>query len=167
MLKGALAGMPTRPVLYIALPVLLLGLGYHLFTTYQSCRTHAELRESLHAAIKASADGGDPGPVRFADITDFVWERADILVNYKPSGASTDCPFDWDWSQEKRDELIARDLLTVIVFIADNKLINYLEYSRDRADFVGVKNPYTPETAIFSVSPSPDGSYKYILSPIE
>lgn len=167
MLKDALAGMPTRPVLYITLPVLVLGLGFHFFTTYQSCRVHAELREALRVAIESSAGGGVPGRVRLSDITGFIWDRADILVNYKPSGASTDCPFQWDWSREKRDDLVARDLLTVIVFLSDGKLVDYLEYPRDRADFVDVKNPYTPETATFSVSPSPSDPYKFILSPIE
>jgi hypothetical protein len=165
MLKEALAGLPTRPVLYLSSIVLVLGLGYHFTTTYQSCRSHAELRESLHAAIKASADGTVPGPVRLSRITDFPWDRADVLVNYKPGGSTTNCPFQWDWPRETREDLIARDLLTVIVFLQGGKLVNYLEYRRDWADFVDVENPYTAETAVFDVSPSPNDPYAFILSP--
>jgi hypothetical protein len=161
MLKDALAGLPTRPVLYLSSIVLVLGLGYHFITTYQSCRSHAELREGLRAAIEASADG----TVRLSRITDFPWDRADILVNYKPGGSTSNCPFQWDWSRETREHLIAGDLLTVIVFVKDGKLVNYLEYRRDRADFVDVKNPYTPETAVFKVTPSPTNPYIVILSP--
>ena len=163
MLKDALAGLPTRPVLYLSLTVLVLALGYHFATTYRSCRSQADLREALRAAIEASADGA--APVRLSTITDFAWDRADILVNYKPSGSSTDCPFQWDWSQETRDKLIAGDLLTVIVFLKDGKLVRYLESRRDRADFVHVKNPYTPETAVFRVTSPTENPEEFILSP--
>jgi len=164
MLKDALAGLPTRPVLYLSLIVLVLGLGYHFFTTYQSCRSHANLREALRAAIEAGADG--TAPVQLSAITDFDWDRADILVNYKPSGSSSDCPFQWDLSRETREQLIAADLLTVIVFLQDGKLVSYLEYRRDWADFIDVKNPYTPETGVFRASPSPNDPYRFTLSPI-
>lgn len=163
MLKDALAGLPTRPILYLSLTVLVLGLAYHFTTTYQSCRSHADLREALRVAIAASADG--TAPVRLSAITDFAWGRADILVNYKPSGSIADCPFQWDWSRETREKLIAGDLLTVIVFLRDGKLVRYLEYRRDRADFVDVKNPYTPETAVFRVTSPPANPGEFILSP--
>lgn len=161
--KDAFAGMPTRPVLYLSLAVLALGFGYHFLTTYQECRGHAAARESLLTAIAEAADGG--GPIRLSRITDFSWDRVDILINYKPKGETTDCPFEWDWSREQREKLIADDLLTVIVFLKDGKLIDYLEYPRDRADFVDVKNPYTPETAVFDVFPSPSSPPEFILAP--
>lgn len=163
MLKDALAGMPTRPVLYLSLTVLVAVLGYHFFTTYQSCRSHGESREALEAAIDASS--GADSPLRLSQVTDFAWDRADILVNYKPEGSTTDCPFGWDWSREQRENLVAQDLLTVIVFLRDGKLVNYLEYARDHADFADVENPYTPETAVFRVSPSPSDPGRFILSP--
>ena len=163
-LKNALAGLPTRPALYLAVPVLALGIGYHLYSTHASCRTHAELREALGTAIAVSAGGGTP--VRLAQIANFPWDRAEVLVNYKPEGTTTDCPFGWDWTREHRERLIAADRLTVIVFLEDGKLKDYLEYSRDRADFVGISNPYTRQTAVFRASPSPDDPYRFILSPL-
>ena len=164
MLKDALAGLPTRPVLYLSLTVLVLGLGYHFLTTYQDCSSHANLRESLRAAIRTSADG--TVPVQLAQITDFPWDRADILVNYKPGGATIDCPFHWDWSRDTRDKLIAENLLTVIVFLRDGRLVNYLEYRSDLADFVAVKNPYSPDKAAFRVAPSPINPKGFILTPV-
>lgn len=164
MLKDALAGLPTRPVLYLSAIVLILGLGYHFITTYQSCRRHAELREALRAAIDAGAESA--GPVRLSRITTFSWDRAEILVNYKPGGEVTDCPFQWDWSRETREKLIANDLLTVIVFLRGGKLVDYLEFRRDLAEFVNPKNSYTPETAVFRVSPSPNASSTFLLSPL-
>ena len=164
-LRNAFAGVSTRPVLYLALAVLILGVGYHLFTTYKSCREHSALREDLRAAIVGGSE--DARPVRLSGVTGFSWDRADILVNYKPEGATTDCPFGWDWSRAQREALIAADRLTVIVFLRDGQLVNYLEYPRDQADFVGVKNPYTPETAVFDVRPSPDDPHRFILTPSE
>ncbi len=164
MLKDALAGLPTRPILYLSLTVLVLGLGYHFLTTHHSCSHHAELRRSLHAAIRASAEGALP--LQLSRVTEFNWDRADILVNYKPGGATTDCPFQWDWSRDTRDRLIAGDLLTDIVFLRDGKLVDYLEHRSDRADFVNVKNPYSPQTAIFQIEPSPDNPNGYRLTPM-
>lgn len=161
--QDSLAGLSTRPVLYFALPILVLGIGYHFFSTYQSCSAHAEIRAALGAAIAASAAANTP--VELSRVTDFPWDRADILVNYKPQGSTDDCPFGWDWSREKRGKLIAADLLTVVVFLKDGRLVNYLEYPRDQADFVDVANPYTPETAVFKVAPSPDDPSRFILSP--
>ena len=164
MIRDALAGLPTRPALYLSLTVLVLGLGYHFLTVYQGCNSHAELRESLRVAIKASADAGVP--MELAGITAFTWDSAEILVNYKPDGATIDCPFQWDWSRDTRDKLIAGHLLTVIVFLRDARMVNYLEYRSDRAEFVDVKNPYSPQTAIFRVAPSPRNSNGYRLAPV-
>lgn len=165
-LKDSLAGLPTRPVLYLASTVIAIGLGYHFITTYQSCRGHAELRDRLHAAVVASADGASAGPVRLSRITDFEWDRAEILVNYKPGGSTADCPFGWDWSRQTRDALIAADGLTVIVFLRGGRLVDYLELRSDRAAFVDIQNPYTPESALFTVSSSPQHTGVFTLSPV-
>ena len=164
MIRDALAGLPTRPALYLSLTVLVLGLGYHFLTVYQGCNSHAALRESLRVAIEASADRGVS--MELAGITDFPWDSAEILVNYKPDGATTDCPFQWDWSRDTRDKLIAGDSLTVIVFLRDARMVNYLEYRSDRAEFVDVKNPYPPDKATFRVTPSPTSPDAFILTPI-
>ncbi len=165
-LKESLAGLPTRPVLYLASAVIAIGLGYHFITTYQSCRGHAELRERLEAAVAASADGTSPGPVRLSRIIDVEWDRAEILVDYKPAGSTADCPFGWDWSQKTREALIAADRLIVIVFLRGGRLVNYLELRSDRVSFVGISNPYTPETALFTVSPGAGHAGVFTLSPV-
>ncbi len=157
--------MSVRPIMYLSSIVLVLALGYYFSTTYRSCRSHAELREALRAAIQANADGAAPGPVRLSQFTDFSWDTAKVFVNYKPDGSTTDCPFQWDWSSETRNKLIADDLLTVIVFLKGGRLVHYLEYRRDWAEFVDLKNPYMPETAVFEVSASPNDPYRFILSP--
>lgn len=162
-LQNALAGLPTRPVFYIALPVMLLGVGYHLFTTWESCTRHAAMRETLRTAAVSGAR--DSRPVRLSSVTDFEWDRVEVLVDYEPEGASTDCPFGWDWSREHRERLIAADRLTVIVFLKDGRLVDYVEVSRDEVDFAGIDNPYTPESALFAAAPSPQDPYRLLLTP--
>ena len=163
MLKEALAGLPTRPAVYLSVTVLVLGLAYHFATTYRSCREHAALREALSAAIASSAARGSV--LRLGQLTDFSWDRAEILVNYKPGGPSTDCPLQWDWSRKDREKLIAGDLLTVIVFLLDSKLVGYLETRGDRVRFVDVKNPYSPETAVFRAARSRNNPQQYVVTP--
>ena len=163
MLREALAGLPTRPAVYLSVIAVVLGLGYHFVTTYQSCRGHAALREALSVAVTSSAARAIP--LRLAQITDFPWDRAEILVNYKPGGASTDCPFQWDWSRTAREEIIAKDLLTVIVFVRDGKLVNYLEIRSDQVRFADIENPYSPETAVFRAARSQVSPEQYLLIP--
>ena len=164
MLRQALAGLPTRPAVYLSALVLILGLAYHFATTYQSCRGHAALREALSSAVASSA--ARETALRLEQVTDFAWDRAEILVNYKPAGSSTDCPFQWDWSREAREKLIAEDLLTVIVFIRDGKLVNYVEMRSDRLRFEGIKNPFTPATAVFRAVRSRNNPEQYLVTPV-
>lgn len=164
MLRQALAGLPTRPAIYLSATVLVLGLAYHFATTYQSCHGHAALRAALSAAIASSA--ARDTPLRLEQITGFSWDKAEILVNYKPAGVSTDCPFGWDWSRAARESLIAKDLLTVIVFLRAGKLVNYLEIRGDRAHFDDVENPYTPGTAVFRAVRSANNPEQYLVTPV-
>ena len=159
------AGLPTRPIFYLAVAVFGLVLAYRYGTTYRDCAAHAALREDLHAAIQAGDEGDPRARLHLSSITDFPWDRAEIIVNYKPPGATTDCPFGWDWSQAERDALVADDLLTVIVLLRDGKLVNYIEYRRDWAEFLQVHNPYTPETAVFQVQRSSTNPFAFILTP--
>ena len=163
MLRQALAGLPTRPAVYLSAAVLLLGLAYHFATTYQSCHNHAALRAALSAAVASSA--AQKTPLRLAQITGFRWDKAEILINYKPAGASTDCPFEWDWSRETRERLISRDLLTVIVFLRDGKLVNYVETRSDRVRFDDIEDSYTPAMAVFRAARSRSDPEQYLVTP--
>ena len=159
------AGLPTRPVYYLALVLFVLAASYYYGTAYRDCTAHATLRDRVGAVIERSGGANTSNSFRLSAITDFAWDRADILVNFKPDGTTADCPFGWDWSREKRDALVADDLLTVVVFSQSGNIVNYLEYRRDWADFLDVANPYTPSTAVFKVRRSPTDPPTFILTP--
>jgi hypothetical protein len=163
LLRESLAGLPTRPVLILSISVIVLGLGYHLYSTYRSCTTHAKLREALGAAIEERVEGVGRGVLRLSEITDFDWDSAQIIVNYKPEGAVADCPFKWDWTRQTREAYIDNDLLSVIVFLREGKMVNYIEYPRNEAEFVNVEDSYSPATAVFRVESPPSGRFDIIL----
>jgi hypothetical protein len=160
------AGLPTKPIFYLALAIFAGILSYHYGSTYQRCTSQAELRAKLRAAIQAQDQLAMPKRVHLSRITDFEWDRADVLVNYKPDGATANCPFGWDWSRAERAALVAEDLLTVIVFSSGGKIRHYIEYRRDWADFVQIQNPYTPKTAVFQVRRSPTNEFDVVLTPV-
>ena len=155
MIRRALSSLPAKPVLWIAPLVIVLGLAFHYGDTYRICSAHAGLRADLMAAIESRAGGS--GSLRLADIVTFPWDRADITVGYRPDGRTADCPFGWDWSEKERFALSERGLLTLIVFSRGGQLVDYIEVAADRADFQNLKNPYTPDTAVFDVQPTTGG----------
>ncbi len=165
MVKRLFAGLPTRPIYYLALTVFALVFLYYYGTAYKDCTDHAELRAAFLAAIQAPSESAAPTRLHLARLTDFEWDTANVVVNYHPSGATADCPFGWDWSEQQRDDLIRSGLLTIIVFLHRGKIVNYIEYNRYRAEFVGIENPYTPKTAVFKVQRLPTDRSEFLLSP--
>ena len=165
MLKRLFAGLPTKPIYYLALAVFPLAVLYHYGTIYSDCTGHAGLRAAFLSALRAPAESGAPARLHLAGLTDFDWDAATIVVNYQPTGGTTDCPFGWDWSEEQRDDLIRSELLTIIVFKNRGEIVNYLEYNRYRAEFIEVDNPYTPETAVFEIRQTPTDRSEILLVP--
>lgn len=95
------ASLPNPKLTVVIAPTLIiLGLAYLFGSTYQLCSFHRELREQLRAGIESAASRSSP--MRLAEIADFQWDSATILVNYKPDARTTDCPFGWDWSEAER-----------------------------------------------------------------
>ena len=144
------ASLPNpRPILVIAPALIVLALAYHFGTTYQSCSHHRQYRERLRTGIESAASRSTY--LRLAEIADFQWSTATILVNYKPDARTTDCPFGWDWSAAERAEIVADDLLTLIVFSRRGRVVDHMEYRADWAVFPDSGKPYDRNTAIFEV----------------
>ena len=144
------ASLPNpRPILVIAPGLIVLALAYHFGTNYQSCSRHQEFRERLRAGIESAASRSMP--MRLAEIFDFQWDAATVLVNYKPDARTTDCPFGWDWSEAERAGFVANDLLILIVFSHRGRIAEHVEYRADWAEFPDTSKPYDRNTAIFEV----------------
>ncbi len=150
MIRRALNSVPARPAVVVGAVLLVAALGYHYGSSYSRCTHHADSRQRLKAAIEAAASR-TTGSVRLADITDFRWDKVTIVAGYRPDGRTPDCPFGWDWSTETRAALAGKGLLTLLVFSRRGAVADYIEYRSDWAAFEGLKNPYTPATAVFVV----------------
>lgn len=162
----ALSSVPPTPVLIIAPALIVLGISYHFGSQYVSCTGHAGLRQSLTDALQAASQDPTRRRLHLADITDFDWDVALVQVNFKPDAKTPDCPFGWDWSRAEREALVEQDLLTVIAFARDGHVVNYLEYRRDWADFQDISNPYTHETAVFTVELEDSRWERLVLRPV-
>ncbi len=150
MRRKFFANLPNpRPILVIAPVLIVLALAYHFGTSYRSCSYQRDFRERLRAGIETAAP--PPAVMRLADIADFQWDAATVLVNYKPDNRTTDCLFGWDWSEAERARLVAEDLLTLIVFSRDGRVVGHVEYRADWAGFPESRAPYDRASAAFEV----------------
>ena len=151
MRRKFFANLPNpRPILVIAPVLIVLALAYHFGTSYRSCSYQRDFRERLRAGIETAA-AKRPAVVRLADIADYQWDTATILINYKPDSRTTDCPFGWDWTEAERASLVGDDLLTLIVFSRGGRVVGHVEYRADWAEFPDTSKPYDRNTAIFEV----------------
>ncbi len=158
------ASLPNpRPILVIAPALIVLALAYHFGTTYLNCSHHSEYKERLRAGIESAA--ARSSYLDLAEIADFPWDEAAILVNYKPDVRTTDCPFGWDWSAAERAELVADDLLTLIVFSRRGRIVDHLEYRADWAAFPDGRSPYDRTKAIFEVRRAAGPGTRPVLRP--
>jgi hypothetical protein len=165
MRRKFFANLPNpRPILVIAPVLIVLALAYHFGTSYRSCSYQRDFRERLRAGIETAAP--PPGVMRLADFADFQWDAATILVNYKPDNRTTDCPFGWDWSEAERARLVAEDLLTLIVFSRDGRIVGHVEYRADWAGFPDSRAPYDRESASFEVRRTGGPGTRPVLRPV-
>lgn len=147
MYQNLFRGVPTKPVLVIAPLVIALALFLYYRTEYTQCTDHAALREQLYIHLKENIDQ----TISLAETTPFKWDKAVVLLGYKPDKKVRGCPFGWDWSKKHRDTLVEQGLLNIILYTLNKKRVNYVEFSREQIDFENTDTPLTPETSIFTV----------------
>lgn len=165
MIQDALRALPAWPALIVAPLLILGGLIYYYYETWQTCIGHAELRMRLHQAVEDAGAGS--GQLRLAEATGFDWARVGIFPNHKPvPGQNSDCPFGWDWTAEEREKLAADGLLTLLVFTKDKELLDTIELHGDRVAFEEMQNPYTRDSAVFEIRRSKTGPAPLIARPL-
>lgn len=164
MIKKALRSLPAWPALVVAPLLILGGLAFYYYDTWQTCTGHAELRLRLHQAVTDAGAGS--GQLRLADATGFHWARVAIFPNHQPGpGQNSDCPFGWDWAAEEREKLAADGLLTLLVFTKDKELLDTIELRGDEVAFQDLRNPYTRDSAVFEIRQSKTGPAPLIARP--
>ncbi len=89
-----------------------------------------------------------------ADITRFPWQQVKGFTSFKPRHQKRKCPFSWDWPGEDRQSIIDSGLLSVLIFVNEGAIADYVEFRNDRISIEDFEKGLTPETARFEVSRS-------------
>ncbi len=162
MIRGILNSIPARPVLYIAPLVMVSVLVFYYWDLKNQCTDQVSQREYFRQHVQQAADTGSL--LRLADITSFAWQQVKGFRAFRPQQQSRSCPFKWDWSSQERQNIIDAGQLSVIIFIHEGSIANYIEFQSDRIKIDDFGKILTPETALFRVQRVPDVVQAYQLS---
>jgi len=165
MLHRALNSIPARPVLYLVPVVVSLVLAFYYWSLKNECTGRVAQREFFSQKVQEAADS--TGILKFSDFTEFPWQQVKGFAGLKPQRKTRNCPLNWDWSSEQRQEIIDAGLLSVIIFFEGRQVSNYVEFRNDRIEIDDFGKNLTPETAKFSVQRTGSGldSFKLTLIP--
>ncbi|MFB3101250.1 MAG: hypothetical protein ACE1ZM_07395 [Gammaproteobacteria bacterium] len=156
-----LSSIPSKPGLIIAIIVTMVVLSFYYFKQYRDCTDMASLRSTLFTAVQQNSNG----VLRLASIMPFKWERARIIINHQNKGKVLDCPFEWDWTQAQRKQLMANGQLNVIAFARKN-INTVVDFSQDMIDFELTETIFTPDSAIFRIEKQGAENTGYLLHQI-
>ena len=153
-IRAALSTLPARPVLVVAPLIVVLVLAFYYRDRHAKCTEMKQFRASLAASLAAVPSRE---AVRFADLTDFAWDRVRVVTGFVPRERGAECPFDWNWQGGERTALIDRGALTALIFALGDEVVAYRELDGSAIEIRGVATLLTPETAIFELTRDADG----------
>ncbi len=160
MIRSVLAVLPTRPVMYIV-PVLVIAvMSLYYWDLHDKCSGNKQFRTAFNQYLHAA---NQPAQIRLEDFTDFGWDKVRIVVDYKPERRNIECPFGWNWNTEERESLIAKNLLSVLIFAYEGVIVGYYELRSDHVAFNVINESLTPEAAVFDLSVDQQDRSKMIL----
>ncbi len=148
MIHRALNSISARPVLYIAPLIVVLVMVFYYSSLRSECVGRASQRQAFLQFVTQAADSGTL--LKLSDITDFSWQQVKGFVKFRPQHRTGSCPFGWDWSSERRQELIASGLLSVLIFFNEGSVSKYIEFRGDRIRMDDFDKALTPDSAVFA-----------------
>lgn len=161
MIRRMLSSIPSKPGLIIAIIVSIGVLSFYYFKQYRDCTDIALLRSTLYTAVQQNSND----VLRLASIMPFEWHKARVIVDFQNQGKVLDCPFEWDWTQAQRKQLMTNGQLNVIAFARKN-INTVVDFSSEMIDFELKETVFTPDSAVFRVdNHGPDNS-GYLLRQI-
>ncbi len=163
MIGRILHGYPSKPAVVVAL-ILILGVMYKYY--YDLNRTCTD-NETMRSQLYSMAEKNQNNEIRLESVIDSQWHNVRIIVNYKTEGKFLDCPFDWGWTQEHRQQLMDQGKLNMIVITWKGVVTSYLDLNRDRLDFELTETLFTPATGVFYIESNKEKNTGYILHQIK
>lgn len=161
MIGRMLHGFPSKPGVVIAVVLVIGVLSIYYFKQYRDCTDIALLRSTLYTAVQQNSND----VLRLASIIPFEWDRARIIVDFQNQGKVLDCPFEWDWTQAQRKQLMTNGQLNVIAFARKN-INTIVDFSSEMIDFELTETIFTPDSAVFSVENHGSENTGYLLRQI-
>jgi len=162
-IRRMLSSIPSKPGVIIAMVVAVAALSIHYFYQYKNCTGLASLRSQLYVSVQQNANS----VLRLADITPFEWERVRIIIEHKNKGKTLDCPFEWDWTQEQRKEMMSKGQLNIIAFARKGGVNTVVDFSSEMIDFELTETVFTPDSAVFHVEKHGPENTGYLLRQIK
>lgn len=143
--------MKIRRVLPIIFALFIVVL-YFVLTPYQNIKDDNLLLSELSTAVSRLRNGEMP-VLNFLEITQFSWDRVYFFEPYThPSRIDDELGF--FWLESRFTTIESSDNVTLLVFVSNRHVVQYLEFPRSLGDFANLDNNsgYSAESAKFIIN---------------
>ena len=124
--------------------------------------TLTEEQKLLQDMCRSFADNElKPKAEHYDKTHEFPWEHVKGFARFKPQYQKRSCPLGWGWSDEERQAIVDSDLLSVLIFFNEGKIVNVVDFRNDRVAMEEFESGLTPQTASFSVKRTSEGEDRY------
>lgn len=142
--------------------MVVLVLVFYYWNLKNACTDRADQRAYFSQQVQQAADSGDI--LKLVDVVVFPWQQVKGFAEFKPQHQTKSCPFKWDWSNQERQEIIDAGQLSILIFIHEGAIADYIEFRNDRIKIDDFGKVLTPETALFRAQRLPNIEQTYQLS---
>lgn len=132
-----------RKIGVLSLLVIVLAITFFFFQGNSSI--DAKSRSELEANIVTSVKN-NPREIDFNKVTNFKWDKMYIFVPYTTDEEITK-QLGFKWKYSHKTNIRSLDNINLLVFVKDERVIQYLELSREYGDFIE-KNNITPTNSV-------------------
>ncbi len=111
-----------------------------------------ELENNLISAIEKKRGNDKQVIIKLNSLTNFQWDKFYIFLPYSQV-EDINKTLGFVWVGASKSTIDVRDGICLLVFVRDNKVVQYLEYPRNHGDFSEIDKPegFTPEETVFEV----------------
>lgn len=152
-IKDAIASVPIRPVMTVAVCMTVAVAAWHWGSVYNLCTDRADLSRSLKDWSQAALTSGTPTALDKA--TGFDWEHVRFAQGIPKPARSQNCPFDWHWNNDTREDMARLGNLTQIGFFKGKGIVAVADFDRRWARFATGEGPIARKDAVFAPSGEP------------
>ena len=120
---------------------------------FMSCeQSRSDFNETLSSMAVKKRGCEERVMVSLNKLTDFQWQRVFIFAPYTPVQKIYKS-LGFEWEHAEKTNIHMRDDICLLVFVLNNRVVQYFEYPRNYGDFskIHVKGGFAPSEALFEV----------------